>query len=96
MAWYRYDEFSHLVMRLHIQTGAKHTAADGLYGDALRIRLAAMPINGRANTLLVKFLAQRFRVPVSRITIKRGDKCRDKVIVIHQPNLDPNMLLHHC
>ncbi len=93
MSWYRYDEVSHLVMHVHIQTGAKHTAIDGLHGNALKIRLAAMPVNGRANTMLLKFLAQQFAVPVSRIAIKRGDKSRDKIIIIHQANLDPDMLL---
>ena len=92
--WYRYDEASHLVMHVHIQTGAKQTATDGLHGNALKIRLAAMPVNGRANIMLVKFLAQQFAVPINLLTIKRGDKSRDKVIVIHRANLDPNRLLH--
>lgn len=91
--WYRYDEANHLVIHVHIQTGAKQTAADGLHGNALKIRLAAMPVNGKANALLVKFLAQQFAVPISRIDIKRGDKSRDKVIVIHQTDLDPQRLL---
>ena len=93
MGWYRYDDADNLVLTLHIQPGAKNTAAAGLHGDALKIKLAAPPVEGKANTALLKFLAERFDVPLSRVILKQGDKSRRKVIVIQQSAHDPAVLL---
>jgi uncharacterized protein (TIGR00251 family) len=92
MGWYRYDDANNLVLTLHIQPGAKNTAAAGLHGDALKIKLAAPPVEGKANTALLKFLAERFDVPLSRVILKQGDKSRHKVIVIQQSSQDPAVL----
>lgn len=92
MNWYRYDDANNLVLTLHIQTGAKNTAAAGLHGDALRIKLAAAPVEGKANTVLLKFLAKRFDVSLSQVILRQGDKSRHKVIVIQQPGCGPDVL----
>ncbi|SFE92494.1 DUF167 domain-containing protein [Nitrosomonas sp. Nm166] len=92
MGWYRYDKANNLVLTLHVQTGAKNTEAAGLQGDALKIKLAAAPMEGKANTALVKFLAQHFDVPLRQVILKQGDKSRHKVIVIQQPVHGPEVL----
>ncbi|MBS0425250.1 MAG: YggU family protein [Proteobacteria bacterium] len=92
MGWYRYDEAKNLVLTLYIQPGAKNTAADGLHGEALKIKLAAPPVEGKANSALIKFLAERFDVPLSHVILKQGDKSRHKVIMIQQPAYGPEML----
>ena len=76
MSWYRSDRDNNLVITLHIQTGAKRTEAVGLHGDALKIKLAASPIEGNANAALLKFLAKRYNVPLSRVSLKQGAKSR--------------------
>ena len=93
MGWYRYDEANNLVLTLHIQPGAKNTAAAGLHGEALKIKLTAPPVEGKANAALIKFLAERFDVPLSRVILKQGDKSRQKVIMIQQPAHGPEVLL---
>ena len=60
MGWFRYDDATNLVLTLHIQPGAKRTEAIGLHGDALKIKLAAAPVDGKANAVLVKYLAECF------------------------------------
>lgn len=92
MSWYRYDDANNLVLTLHIQTGAKNTEAAGLHGDALRIKLAAAPVEGKANTALLKFLANRFDVPLSKVILRHGDKSRHKVIIIQQPGCGADVL----
>ena len=92
MGWYRYEEASNLVLTLHIQPGAKKTTAAGLHGEALKIKLAAPPVEGKANAALIKFLAERFDVPPSRVILKQGDKSRQKVIMIQQPTQDPVLI----
>lgn len=92
MVWYRFDRDDHLILTLHIQTGAKRTEAVGLHGDALKIKLAASPIEGKANAALLKFIAKSFDVPFSLVTLKQGAKSRHKVIEIRQSACDPKML----
>jgi len=92
MNWYRYDDANNLVLTLHIQTSAKNTEAAGLHGNALRIKLAAAPVEGKANTVLLKFLAKRFDVSLSQVILRQGDKSRHKVIVIQQPGCGPDVL----
>ncbi|AEJ02388.1 UPF0235 protein yggU [Nitrosomonas sp. Is79A3] len=92
MSWYRYDDANNLVLTLHIQTGAKNTEAAGLHGDALRIKLAAAPVEGKANAALLKFLAKHFDVPLSQVILRQGDKSRHKVIIIQQSGCGPDVL----
>ena len=92
MGWYRHDETNNLVLTLHIQPGAKNTVTAGFHGEALKIKLAAPPVEGKANTALIKFLAERFDVPLARVVLKQGDKSRHKVIVIVQSAHGPEAL----
>jgi len=92
VSWYRYDGANNLVLTLYIQTGAKITEAAGLFGGALKIRLAAAPVEGKANSALIKFLAAQFDVPVGQVRLKQGGKSRHKVIVIHRSMHNPSVL----
>ena len=70
------------VLRLRASPGSKKTRIDGTYGDALRIRVAAPPVDGKANQALIRFLADVFSVPKKKITLIRGQKSRDKSFAI--------------
>ena len=61
---------------------ARETAVAGRHGDALKIRLAAPPVDGAANTELVRFLAERLNVPRGAITIAAGHTGRRKTVRI--------------
>lgn len=54
----------------------------GRHGDAVKIRLAAAPVNGAANDELVRFLAERLSVPRSAIAIAAGASSRRKRVTI--------------
>jgi len=56
--WLRKDG-DDVILNLHIQPGAKKTEIVGLHGDALKIRLAAPPVDGKANAALVAFIAAK-------------------------------------
>ncbi len=54
----------------------------GTHGDALKIRLAAPPVEGAANRELIDFLARRLGVPKSAVRIVKGERGRDKLIEV--------------
>ena len=78
MAWFNRAADGSLVVSLHIQPGAKKTEIAGLHGDALKIRLAAPPVDGKANAALVAFLAKACGVPRSAVALVSGETSRSK------------------
>lgn len=52
--------------------------------DFLKIKLNAVPENGKANEVLIKFLSKHFKTPQSNIKIVKGTKSREKVLLIEK------------
>jgi uncharacterized protein YggU (UPF0235/DUF167 family) len=50
-------------LTIYVQPRASRTELDGRHGDALKIRLAAAPVDGAANEALVRFLADTLARP---------------------------------
>jgi len=71
-----------VTLRLHIQPGAKRTGVAGLHGEALKIRLAAPPVDGKANACLIEFLADALGLPKSAVRIVGGETSRAKRVRI--------------
>jgi len=67
---------------VHVVPHARATGVAGRHGTALKIRLAAPPVNGAANDELVRFLAERLAVPRSAVTIAAGHGGRRKTVKI--------------
>lgn len=67
---------------LHCQPGAKKTEVKGVHGDRLKIRLAAPPVEGRANEVLIAWLSKALGVPSARIELMSGDTGRQKRVRI--------------
>jgi uncharacterized protein len=92
-AWRREDGDT-LVLLLHVQPGAKRTEVAGAHGagaDArLKIRLAAPPVDGKANAELLRFLADAFGVPLRRVALVRGATSRQKSVRIDAPARRPD------
>lgn len=74
-----------LRLTLHIQPGAKKSEIVGLYGDALKIRLAAPPVDGKANAALTAFIAQKLGITQRDVQIRSGECSRRKVLTIDLP-----------
>lgn len=80
--WFRPAADGRITLTLHIQPGAKKTEFAGLHGDALKIRLAAPPVDGKANEALVKFVAEVLGLPKSAVNLKSGQTSRRKVLEV--------------
>ena len=77
------------VLTLHIQPNAKKTEIVGLHGDALKVRLQAPPIDGKANEALCSFLAEIFAVKRQSVVLLSGDTSRQKRVLIKQASTLP-------
>lgn len=78
MSWCAQAADGSLILTLHIQPGARKTEIAGLHGGALKIRLAAPPVDGKANAALLGFLAKACGVPKSAVELVSGDSSRAK------------------
>lgn len=67
-----------VVLNLHIQPGAKKTEVAGPHGDALKIRLAAPPVDGKANAALVEFIAAQVGCGRAAVALVSGQASRAK------------------
>ncbi len=84
MSWYRYDPAARRVtLTLHIQPNARVSAAAGLHGDALKVKIAAPAVDDKANRALIDFLHQWFKLRILDITIKQGMRGRRKVVELN-------------
>lgn len=81
------DKENGVELFLHCQPGAKKTEVKGVHGDRLKIRLAAPPVEGRANEALIAWLSKTLGIPSSRIELLSGDTGRQKRVRLLGVNL---------
>ena len=79
MSWvHQADE--DVILSVKVQPRAARIGVVGILGDALKIRLQAPPVDGKANKALLKMLAKTWHAPVSDLELVAGAKARDKVV----------------
>jgi len=75
-------------LSVQISPNARKSEAVGLADGALKIRIHAPPVDGKANDALVRYLAAALDVQKNCITIVRGHAARRKLIAIAAAGLD--------
>lgn len=78
-----YRDGADWLLDVRVQPRASRTGFAGLFGDRLKVRLQAPPVDGRANTALLEFLAEACGLPKSRVTLETGQSARDKRVRLH-------------
>ncbi len=63
---------------IYVQPGAKATELAGEHDGALKLRIHAPPVDGKANAAMIAFLILKFGVAKSQIELVSGDKSRRK------------------
>jgi len=76
------------ILTIHVQPRASRTEVAGWHGDAVKIRLAAPPVDGAANDALTAFLAERLAVPRSAVSLLSGETSRRKRVGIDGLSLE--------
>lgn len=70
------------MLELHVQPGARGDEIVGTHGNRLKLKLAAPPVDGKANRHLIAWLATAFDVPARRVQLLRGVTGRMKTVLI--------------
>ena len=74
------EEGGALVFAVRVAPRASKTTASGEHAGALKVRVAAPPVEGAANEELTRFLAKSFGVPAGAVEIVGGRASRTKVV----------------
>jgi len=72
-----------ILLNLRVSPGARRSSIEGHYGEsALKLKVAAPPVSGKANAEAERLLAELLVIPRSDVTVVRGASSRDKVILL--------------
>lgn len=69
-----------LLVGFRVSPSARATRVQGVYGDRLKVQVAAPPEDGRANAELVAALARWLKLPAECVSVRSGHSAKDKVI----------------
>jgi hypothetical protein len=75
-----------VTLAVRAQPGAKKTAITGIYGEGaatqLKVAVQAPPVEGRANSALIAFLAKTLGLPKNQVELISGELSRSKVFLL--------------
>lgn len=71
-----------LRLSIHAVPGARNTGVAGAHGGVLRVRLAAPPVDGKANAALLGWAAEVFGLPRSCVRLLQGTASRQKLLAL--------------
>lgn len=69
-------------VRLRVVPNARKNEVVGVHGDAIKVKVGAPAVEGRANEALVDFIAKKLGVARREVSLASGEKSRDKVIAV--------------
>lgn len=70
------------ILTVRVQPKASTTECVGFHGDAIKIRVAAPPVDGAANDELIRFLARQLSIPAASVQIQSGANGRHKRVLV--------------
>ena len=73
-----------LSFSVKVGLGAAPSAIQGIEGEFLKVRLAARPVDGKANEELIRLISRSLHLPKSKISIRAGVFSRQKVLLLEQ------------
>ncbi|MEI9894319.1 MAG: DUF167 domain-containing protein [Chthoniobacter sp.] len=70
------------LLRLRVVPNARRSEVVGIHGEAIKVKVQAPAVEGKANEALRDFLAARLEVPARAVEIVSGGKSRDKIVAV--------------
>jgi len=78
VTWLRAEKSGDVVVDIHVIPNAARTQAEGVHDGALRVRLHAPPVDGKANLALMAWLATSLGVAKNKVSLVRGQTSKRK------------------
>ena len=82
VSYLRLDKTGDVVVDIHVIPNASRTQAEGTHDGALRVRLHAPPVDGKANLALMAWVAETLGVPKRDVTLLRGQTSKRKQLQV--------------
>lgn len=92
MTFYHWEN-QDLILSVHLQPRASQTGIVGVYGDKLKVKVTAPPIEGQANEEVCKLFSKTFGVAKSQVILLRGESSKNKQFRIQSPKKLPNFIV---
>ena len=80
------------ILKVYLQPKSSKNEIVGAYRDGIKIKVTAPPVEGKANKVLIRFLATESNISPSCIEILKGHHSREKTLRIFNPNALPPQL----
>ena len=72
-----------VILNVRAQPRSSRAGVDGLFGDdAVKVRIRAAPVDGKANKELIETLAEAFDLPKSAVVFKGGESSKTKRLLL--------------
>ena len=71
-----------LEVRLHVQPRARRCEIAGMFNGALKVKIAAPPVDDAANRAIIEFFSDLLSIPKSSLRILAGSRSREKTLEI--------------
>jgi uncharacterized protein (TIGR00251 family) len=72
---------------IYVQAGAKTTGFSGEHGERLKLKVKAPPVDGKANEMILTFVAQELKVPKHSVSVVQGEASKYKMIHVREVDL---------
>ncbi|XP_015109142.1 UPF0235 protein C15orf40 homolog [Diachasma alloeum] len=76
------DKDGNVVIQIRTKPGAKHSNITGISDEGVGVAISAPPVEGEANSELMKYLSSVLGVRKSDVSIDRGSRCRQKTLIV--------------
>jgi uncharacterized protein (TIGR00251 family) len=71
-----------ITLKVRLQPRASRDGIEGMHGDALKVKVTAPPVEGKANKAVKKLLAKQLGIALSQVEIIAGERSREKLLRI--------------
>ena len=83
VTWLRAEKSGDVIVDIHVISNAARTQAEGVHDGALRVRLHAPPVDGKANLALMAWLATSLSVAKNQVSLVRGQTSKRKQLRVN-------------
>jgi uncharacterized protein (TIGR00251 family) len=83
VTWLRAEKSGDVIVDIHVIPNAARTQAEGEHDGALRVRLHAPPVDGKANLTLMAWLATSLSVAKNQVSLVRGQTSKRKQLRVN-------------